>query len=358
MFGNISSSSPVSGTSDGPRHGPLVSGVRRWTRPRALHYAAAVHIWNTLAPVFLIVLLGFLLRRQGLVSAAAQKSMSDLCYWIALPVLLFMEIAQAPALDRAAWDVVRLVLTVTVALVPLSLLAGRLIGLRGGALGTLAQAAIRGNLAFVALPVIVFAFAADPRAAEAAKAATALALGPIIAVYNLLCIPLLLLSQHRLGPAALRLVARQLAGNPLLLACLAGLAWNAAARHLPLVVPPFAARTLGLLGNLALPLALLCIGGTLAAQSVRPRLKPAIVSALLKTAAAPALGWLCAKWFGLAPQPTAIGLILLAAPTAAASYVLVQQLGGDSELSAASVVVSTLVSAASLAAVIACGCAP
>jgi hypothetical protein len=48
-----------------------------------------------------------------------------------------------------------------------------------------------------------------------------------------------------------------------------------------------------------------------------------------------------------------VALIMLACPTAVASYVLSEQLGGDSALSAGAVVVSTILSIASLAAVVA-----
>ncbi len=100
------------------------------------------------------------------------------------------------------------------------------------------------------------------------------------------------------------------------------------------------------------PLALICIGGALAVTPLRGNQRNATLAALLKTAGQPLLGWLVARWLGLAPAETQIGLIILATPTAAATYTMVTQLGGDEALAAGSVVLSTLFSAATLAVIV------
>ena len=60
-----------------------------------------------------------------------------------------------------------------------------------------------------------------------------------------------------------------------------------------------------------------------------------------------------ACWLGLSPDSTRIALILLACPTATASYVLVRQLGGDESLASGSILLSTLLAAPSLATILA-----
>src|SRR5690606_10074952 len=113
------------------------------------------------------------------------------------------------------------------------------------------------------------------------------------------------------------------------------------------------ARSLDALSRLALPLALLSIGGSLVVVPVKGRLGPALASSLLKVAAAPLAGIAAARLLGAVPEVTIVAVIFLACPTAAASYVLARQLNGDEALAAASVVVSTILSLVSLGAAVA-----
>jgi hypothetical protein len=77
------------------------------------------------------------------------------------------------------------------------------------------------------------------------------------------------------------------------------------------------------------------------------------MAAVIKLSVGPVVGYFAAGWLGVGRVETAVALIMLACPTAVASYVLTEQLGGDSALSAGAVVVSTILSIASLAAVVA-----
>ena len=60
-----------------------------------------MYVINTLAPVFLVIALGALLRRSGLLSADLVGGITRLAYWVGLPALLFYKIATAPQIDFA-----------------------------------------------------------------------------------------------------------------------------------------------------------------------------------------------------------------------------------------------------------------
>ena len=141
----------------------------------------------------------------------------------------------------------------------------------------------------------------------------------------------------------------QVAINPLLVACVVGVLISLSGFALPGPIN----RTLGELGNFALPLALLCVGGKIAATKLRGNIRLPLLASAIKLAVGPVVGWFAAGWLGVGRIETAVALIMLACPTAVASYVLTEQLGGDSALSAGAVVVSTILSIASLAAVVA-----
>ena len=77
-----------------------------------------------------------------------------------------------------------------------------------------------------------------------------------------------------------------------------------------------------------------------------------LISSLIKILVAPGIGFLVANMLGLGWDERRIALIFLACPTAAASYVMTEQLGGDNKLAATTVVISSLLSVISLSLVV------
>lgn len=312
-----------------------------------------MYILNVLAPVFAVIALGVVLRRIGFVGDDVLAGMNRLAYWVGLPCLLLHKIAAASFVEAASFDVLWLVLIGMGASLAVGGAVARALRVRRAQAGAFLQAVFRGNLAFVGLAVVLSAFAALP-GAEAdvqarAERAVVLTLGPIVPVYNIVAVLVLLGCNHSLGARTLRTMGLQVATNPLLVASAAGVAVSLSGWSFP----PAVQRTLQTVGQLALPLALLCIGGRIASARLGERGGLAVLAAVIKVTVGPAVGYVAARWMGIGPVETAAALILLACPTAVASYVLSEQLGADSALSAGAVVVSTILSVVSLAVVVA-----
>src|SRR5690606_5263381 len=117
--------------------------------------------------------------------------------------------------------------------------------------------------------------------------------------------------------------------------------------------PVFLHRSLEALGRIGLPLALLCIGGSLLIVPVKGNLCSAFTASLLKVTIAPLSGLATGIALGIAPSVMLVAVIYLACPTAAASYVLARQLGGDEGLAAGTIVISTILSMVSLSVAVA-----
>jgi hypothetical protein len=308
-------------------------------------------IVNAILPVFLVIAVGAILTWRGFLNETLLQGMTRLSYYVGLPSLLFVKIATAPQIDRQAGMAFLILILGTVTIMLLSAGVALLMRLRGANIGTFVQGAFRGNTVFVGLPVIFYAFAGPVQHAGADRAQTvaALAIGPLVVFYNAASILVLLLSKHRLQWSMLKAVVLQILTNPLVIACAAGGAWQLAGLTLPVV----GERTLSVLGQFALPVALLAVGGSLVATGIRGHFGSALLASLTKTLVSPAvglgLGWL----LGVDPMVAAITAILLGCPTAVASYILVDQLGGDRQLAASTIVLSTLMSAVTLAVIIA-----
>ncbi|WP_184700431.1 AEC family transporter [Phycisphaera mikurensis] len=291
-----------------------------------------------LLPVVIVVATGAGLARLGLLPPEVRRGVEKLVYFVLLPALLVDKLSSA-SLVGIGGDVARMgaaLGSATLAVAGLVLLLSRVAGVPERSRGTLAQAGIRGNLAFVGLPVVALAAGGDP--GPAARAA--LVLGPMVVLYNVVSVPLLIGVDRSGGPAAAaRRVARPLATNPILLACVGGLALAA----MPALPGP-AARSVALLGQPAGPLALLCLGAAITAFPVRTRLRHAALAIAFKSVAIPAFAVGAGVALGLRGDDLRSVAIFASAPTAVASYVLTTQLGGDEELAAAAIAATTVFS--------------
>ena len=70
---------------------------------------------------------------------------------------------------------------------------------------------------------------------------------------------------------------------------------------------------------------------------------------MIKVFIAPLAGYAIARAIGLGTGEMLVAMVMLASPTAVASYVMTQEIGGNAPMSARIVVISTILSAASLA---------
>lgn len=306
--------------------------------PQPLHPPPTVAVLDTLLPVFLIIALGAALTKSGWLAADFLKGLNRLAYWIGLPCLLFASVSNAEELSDRPWHIFLVLLAGTLAAGCAGWAAARVLGMPRAAIGTFVQGTFRGNLALLALPVTIYAFGAE------VVPVVALAIAPLMILYNIFAAIVLLASQDGADRPTKRAFARQLLLHPLVLAILAGLI----ASRLDVALPPFVSATIHTIGGLAVPLALLGIGGTLVLSPVRAHVRPAVVGAMIKVALTPLVGVLLARAVGFPPDDVRIVGIMLASPTAAASFVMAAQMKGDAALASSLVVVTTFLSIGSL----------
>lgn len=306
-----------------------------------------IEVFNALLPLALLVALGAALLRLRFFDATFRKQLDRLVYWVALPALLVAVLCDAPDPGGSAWWMIAAMAGATVGLAAVGWATGWALRLPAASKGVFTQAAFRGNLAFVGLPVIALVSGSN----DAVLAKAALVLAPTVVLYNVLGVAVLVAAQQRPDAKLPLRMLKSLATNPLLIACVLGLSLQ----HFGVALPVSVVSTLDLLGRPAAPLALISLGGALVSYPVGKHFGVAAVSSALKCAGTPALAWVIAGWLGLSAADREIVLILAATPTAVASYVLATQLKGDAGLAATTIVLSTLLSGLSLGVVLALG---
>jgi len=294
-------------------------------------------IIQAVVPVFLLIGLGFALRRLDFVSETVVDGLSRLVFYVAVPCLLFDSIAGselAQTFDAAAvfwaWALVS-----GLALILFFFSRGLPPDLRG----SFVQGVFRSNLAFVGLSICEGYYGKE------SLAPAAVFIGLMVPLFNFWAVLVLLLPHHAGNSrASLAALGRNLILNPFILGSGAGIA--AAAFHLDL--PPALDKAVEWVGQIALPLALLTLGASLHYHRLRAHSGLIALASGLKLIVYPLIyliGLLLLHRSGLLLQ---VPVILLATPTAVVSYITAREMKGSEELASGIVMATTLASAVTL----------
>ena len=253
-----------------------------------------MHVISALAPVFVLVLVGVLLLRLRFADDAFFHVTAKFAYWIGLPCLLFKNISEARLSLTDAWRIFAVMSVASLAVALLGAGAARFLKLPFPRRKTFIHTSFHCNTAFVGLPVILYALGSHPQGQKLVEMAS-MAVAPMIPVFNIMSV----IVMRDTGGAGRRdlmvTVLKKIATNPQVLSCLAGLAVSFAGLRLPVAL----SRSLGSLGGMALPLALLSIGAGLSMRNIRDGLGAALLAAAFNVAVLPLAGGLLCRMGGL-----------------------------------------------------------
>lgn len=292
-------------------------------------------ILAALLPLFALILAGAALYRLHFPTLEFWPQLERLIYFVLFPALLVEGLAtaaitpgQLPGMVAATTLLLAVMTTALIALRPL-------LRVDGPGFSSVYQGSVRFNT-YLGIAVALALYG------EAAMAPTALVLALLIPLVNVGSV--FMLTLHAGGRADAAGLALGLARNPLILACLAGLALNLAGIGLH----PYLARLLDTAGSAAVPLGLMTVGAGLQLDRVWREALTIAQTTLLKLALMPALAWALAGLFGLDALETRALVLIAALPTAPSAYILARQMGGDHRLLASILTIQTAAAAVTL----------
>ncbi|MBR0695996.1 AEC family transporter [Bradyrhizobium lablabi] len=289
-----------------------------------------------LMPVFLLIVLGFVLKRTLMQLDTHWHGLEQLTYYVLFPVLLVQTLVKADLTNVPIAGVggALLLASLVMSLLCLALRAPLArAGIDGPAFTSIFQGATRWQT-YVALSVSSNLFGS---VGLALASVAMVAIIPLVNVFSVAVLARYATSEKRSTRAIIMTVVR----NPLIWACVIGLAINLT--HIPL--PQIWHQVADALGGSSLAIGLLVTGAGLQLKGIfRPSLA-ATVALVLKLVLMPALVVALALWFGLTGSSLAIVTACAAVPTSPSAYVLARQMGGDAPLLAQIITLQTVLAA-------------
>ena len=289
-----------------------------------------------LLPVFLLIVLGFILKRTLMRLETQWHGLERLTYYVLFPMLLIQTLVKAD-LSKVPVAGVGGALLLAALMMSLLCLAIRPLLARldidGPAFTSIFQGATRWQT-YVALAVSSNLFG------DTGLALASVAMVAIIPLVNVFSVSVL---AHYASPEkqSARAIAMTVVRNPLIWACAIGLAVNVL--HVPL--PKIWHEVADALGRSSLAIGLLVTGAGLHLEGLfRPSLGAA-VGVFLKLILMPVLGIALGLWFGLTGANLVIVAACSAVPASSSAYVLARQMGGDAPLLAQIITLQTIMAA-------------
>jgi malonate transporter len=291
---------------------------------------------SALLPVFLLIVLGFILKRALIKPDVQWQGLERLTYYVLFPVLLIQALVKAD-LTKVPIGGVGGALFLSALAMSLLCLALRSVLARGGVDGpgftSIFQGAIRWQT-YVALAVSGNLYG------DTGLALASVAMVAIIPLVNVCSVTVL---AHYASPEkqSARAIVMTVVRNPLIWACAIGLVLHVA--HIPL--PRIWHEVADALGRSSLAIGLLVTGAGLHLEGMfRPSLA-AFVTVFLKLIVMPVLAVALALWFGLSGSNLAIVTACSAVPASSSAYLLARQMGGDAPLLAQIITLQTILAA-------------
>ncbi|MDR1320032.1 MAG: AEC family transporter [Gracilibacteraceae bacterium] len=292
--------------------------------------------FNAVAPLFLLMATGFFLYRRGLADDAFLEKANALSFNFFLPALLFINIYRTEAGSFLDPRLLLFALGCLVALFVLLCLIVPLLEKDPRKKGVIVQGIFRSNFVLMGVPIVTYIF---PREGPGV---VSLLVAIVIPVYNLLAVCALEMFSSR-RPRWLALL-RDIALNPLIAASLISIAVKLSGLAVPLVVE----KTLAEIAAMAMPLALIALGGSFRFSHVGQNWRRLLVCVPAKLLLTPLIVVALAVWAGFRGAELLALTVMYAAPVAVSSYQMTLQAKGDGDLAAQIVVFSTGAASVSL----------
>ncbi|SEL37546.1 AEC family transporter [Pacificibacter marinus] len=291
-------------------------------------------LFFTIWPIFALICLGYVLVRSGFPNPGFWPAAERINYFLFFPALLVSSLADAPIRDpqvlRFGGATVAIILIAALALT----LIRRAYPMPAARFGPVLQGTVRFN---TYLGLAILATVTGPVGIERAAIYLAIAV-PLVNVLSVMA--LTEAGRSRAPLAMLRTMAR----NPLILACLGGIALALTGWGLPFGTGHF----LELIAQASLPLGLLCVGAALQPTTLHRDGLTLAATGALRLLLMPVLAALIARAVGLSGVEALVLVVFSAIPTAPTSYVLTQQMNGDGTLMAGIVTSQTIAAIATI----------
>lgn len=294
---------------------------------------------NTTIPVFLVMVVGYVLKQSKIVDDAFIKTLNSFNYKVTLPVLLFKDISESNFTD--VWDTKYVLYCFGVTLVCITVIwiSAGLLYKNKNQVGEFVQSSFRSSAAILGIAFIQNIYGDS-------GLAPLMIIGSV-PLYNVAAVLVLSFTgpeSKGFSKETLKRSIFDIGKNPIII----GIALGMAASFLPFEFPIIISKTVNNIAVLATPLALLGLGAGFEGRKALAEIKPTLFCTFIKLIAQPAIFIPIAAWIGFRGEQMVGILVMLGAPSTVSGYIMAKNLGHKGVLTSSAIVTTTFLSSLTL----------
>jgi hypothetical protein len=284
-------------------------------------------------PIFIVLATGNILYKLKFFDQHFMSAANKLIFYFLLPVLLFYKIANANIKSYSLSYLLTIMGLTIIAMFVISFVLGKIFKFKKSSIGTFAMNSFRANYAYMGLPVCYYAFG------DKGLTIASILMAFIVPLVNLMSVISLTLTSN--SKMNLKTFIKNTLFNPLAVACILGILFSV----LAIKIPTFINKSLELMSNVTLPLALFSIGATLDFKKVKGNLAIISFNVFLKLIILPLIALAMLKVSSNSMTfASKILIVMLSSPAATVNYILASEMGGDKDLASSVIILSSALS--------------
>ena len=294
-----------------------------------------IYSLNATLPIFLIILLGWLLKKSSIINDDFISVNNKLAFNILFPVLLFRDLSGMKIKENFSMSFIMTCFIMTAASIFLISLFSHILIKDKTIVGSFVQGSFRSSAAILGVSIAENLYGNSGMVPMMIIAAV-----PLYNVYSVI-----LLTVNSRGSIDKKISKKKLAlciaKNPMIVSIFIGIIFS----FLHISFPPMISKAIDNLSATASPLALLIVGAGFSTSSSISKIKPCVIASLIKLIILPVVFSPIAVLLGFRNQSLIAILIMLGSPSTVSGYIMAKSMDNDSELASGIVVITTIFSA-------------
>lgn len=295
---------------------------------------------NSTVPVFLVILIGYFLRRINLLNDEFVKVCNKFNFVVTLPVMLFRDISETDIInDFDLSYVLFCMISVSIAFFAIWFFA-KLALKDKSSVGAFVQASYRSSAAVLGAAFIMNMYGNTGMAP--------LMIIGSVPLFNIYAVIVLTLESSEISGAERKEKIRKaflgVIKNPIIISIFLGIIASLLQIHFPTIID----KTLSSISALASPLALIAVGAGFKFTKTIKKFKTVMASAAIKLVILPLFIISSAVFLGFTDEKLVALIIMAGSPTTPSSYIMAENMHGDGVLTTGCIMFTTLCSTITL----------
>ena len=293
------------------------------------------------APIFIVIAIGFLIRKKNIISEEGVSLLNKLAYNIGLPSLIFLSITNYSLSDIFNIQIVKVIYLAYFVFILLIILINFAIKRSGKTKGAIIVSSFRCNMAFVGFPIVLAAYG-DLALAKASLVVAFLV--PVNIITTIIIFKFYNRREESMGAGGMLL---SFVKDPMIIGVVLGIIFS----YFKIPVPEVFHSSLDIISAMTVAIALFSIGASFKFVHLKNDFKIVSYISFNKLILLPAIVFILSTFvFKVDTFDRNVMVVLFAAPLAVAAYIMAKELRSNHQLLASALILTTIASALTISA--------